>query len=190
MLPRITRDQLIAAFARFDAELRDSEDWHGWSDNKSHKWAISFQGRLYPIKQAVGLAAGVTPASFSGGDALNQRIAKLGFEVVRLADRPVAPPAPTPEIAELQTRIADLEGQVLEADLRTLTSQARLRLALTALADVGEYADHAEGCPIARCICGYVAAASRADKATRLAAGTPSLEEIMVALSRQGNTSA
>ncbi|MEN9934928.1 MAG: hypothetical protein RLZZ387_1507 [Chloroflexota bacterium] len=162
MIPKITRDELSAVLVRFDAELRDTDEWHDWEGNKGHKWAIAHGGRRYPIKLAVALAAGVLPATFSGGEGLNARIARMGFSVVRLEDRPHPTPAPAPEVAELQSQLYDLEMCLQEAKQFALTEQARLHLALAALAALRSHARHAPDCPISPCACGYSAADAHA----------------------------
>ena len=88
MLPTITREQILDAFQQFDQNLRGSPAWAAWEQNKGHKWAIVHEAQRYPVKQIVALAAGVVPSSFSGGNALNNRVTRLGFVVGRLEERP------------------------------------------------------------------------------------------------------
>lgn len=71
-LPPTTREQLIDAIKEFDARHRDQREWRDWQDNQSHKFAIEYEGRHYPVKQIISLATGVARNSFSGGETKNQ----------------------------------------------------------------------------------------------------------------------
>lgn len=76
--------------SRFDRDLRDSQDWQGWEDNKAHKYAIRVGDALYPVKQIVALATGMPVAEFSGGEGsgqANEYVRNRGFEVVPLRQR-------------------------------------------------------------------------------------------------------
>jgi len=79
-----SREELIAAMDKFDAELRDSKDWQGWEDKKNHKYAILHEGKRYPVKEIIHLATGVPVGSFSGGTAANGYMEKRGFKIVKL----------------------------------------------------------------------------------------------------------
>src|SRR5262245_37927122 len=111
--------------------MRGTDAWAAWELGSAHKWAIVYQEQRYPVKQIVALAAGVAVHTFSGGEALNRRIARLGFTIERLPDyEPLAPPSSPDEIplpSAVQKHIAELE-------LRILAEQTRARLALAALA--------------------------------------------------------
>jgi 5-methylcytosine-specific restriction protein A len=75
---------------QFDADLRQSERWEGWENNRSHKYAILERKTLYPVKQIVSLASGIPVSKFSGGIAAGQanKVARnAGFEVVVLHNR-------------------------------------------------------------------------------------------------------
>ncbi len=67
----------------------------GWEANRAYRWAIEHDGRLYPVKQIAALASGLSASAFSGGEALNTRLARLSFTIVALqpASEPPEPAA-------------------------------------------------------------------------------------------------
>lgn len=83
-LPKVERATFIAALLRFDAEFRETEDWQGWHESKAHRHAIFHEGKLYPVKFCIALAANVEVNSFSGGPEANTYATKRGFELVAL----------------------------------------------------------------------------------------------------------
>ncbi|MEN9935721.1 MAG: hypothetical protein RLZZ387_2300 [Chloroflexota bacterium] len=182
MLPRLSRSAVLAAIRQFDTELRATEAWAGWENNRAHRWAIEHEGQRYPVKQIAALASRLPTSAFSGGEALNTRVARLGFAIVAL--QPASGPlkAPAESAMDLQQRIEALEHDFAAARLLAITEQARLRLTLIALAETREYARHAAGCPVSPCTCGYVVADARATEITALASGEPSLTTVLTAL--------
>jgi hypothetical protein len=84
MLPRISRPAVLAAICQFDTELRVTEAWVAWEANRAHRWAIEHDGRRYPVKQLAALASSLPASAFSGGEALNTRVVRLGFTIVAL----------------------------------------------------------------------------------------------------------
>jgi hypothetical protein len=182
MLPRLSRPAVLAAICEFDTELRATEAWAGWEANRAHRWAIEYEGRRYPVKQIAALASGLLASAFSGGEALNTRLARLGFSIVALQPASGSLEAPTASATDLQQRVETLEHELAASRLLAITKQARLRLTLVALAETREYAGHAAGCPISPCTCGFVAADARATEITALAGGEPSLTTVLTEL--------
>lgn len=84
MLPETTRESVVNALRRFDEEFRGASEWANWEQYESHKYAIEYEGRRYPVKQIVSLATSVPVSSFSGGVEANAFIETLGFRVVPL----------------------------------------------------------------------------------------------------------
>jgi 5-methylcytosine-specific restriction enzyme A len=79
-----SRESIVLAMGRFDSEFREAKHWQQWEQNKAHKYAVSYNGKLYPVKQIVSLAIGVPVSDFSGGDGSGQAngaVKKAGFEV-------------------------------------------------------------------------------------------------------------
>ena len=80
-LPPVSADEISAAMARFDNELRSSPQWVKWEENQSHRFAVRKDGKLYPVKQVIALATGVPVSSFSGGVEANSYLKDRGFEI-------------------------------------------------------------------------------------------------------------
>lgn len=182
MLPRISRPAVLAAMCQFDTELRATEAWADWETNRAHRWAIAHDGRRYPVKQITALASDLPASAFSGGEALNTRLARLGFTITALQPAPEASEAPTASATDLQQRGEALAHELAATRLLAITEQARLRLTLVALAETREYARHAAGCPVSPCTCGFVAADARVTEIIALAGGEPSLTTVLAAL--------
>lgn len=182
MLPQLSRPAVLAAIYQFDTELRATEAWADWQNNRAHRWAIEHESQRYPVKQIAALASGFLASAFSGGEALNTRLARLGFTIVALLPASEPLEASTSSTTDLQQRVEALEHELAAARLLAITEQARLRLALIALAEMREYARHAVGCPISPCTCGFVAADARAMEITALAGGEPPLTTVLAAL--------
>jgi MrcB-like, N-terminal domain/EVE domain/AAA domain (dynein-related subfamily) len=84
MIPETTKEALLEAMERFDREARDNSEWKGWEAKQSHKYAIEYEGRRYPVKKIVSLATNTPVGSFSGGDEANGVVEKLGLHVSKL----------------------------------------------------------------------------------------------------------
>jgi hypothetical protein len=80
-LPPVTPSDISAAMVRFDNELRSTEPWAKWEENHSHRFAVKWNGSLYPAKQVIALATGVPVSSFSGGVEPNSYLKERGFEI-------------------------------------------------------------------------------------------------------------
>lgn len=79
-----TRATLERALRKFDRDFRDSEEWDDWLANQAHRYAIKWQGQLYPAKKIVSLATGTPVSYFSGGVQTNRYLESYGFEIAHL----------------------------------------------------------------------------------------------------------
>ncbi len=84
-LPNVPREELIRAIELFDSEYRHTDEWTGWEEKANHKYAISYNGRRYPVKAVIRLATGAPSITFSGGYEANTYVQKRGFSVVSLS---------------------------------------------------------------------------------------------------------
>src|SRR5690348_12270326 len=111
MIPETTRDSLLQAIERFDRELRGKPDWLSWPEQAgSHRWAISHNGQLYPVKQIISMATGQSASNFSRGEEANSYVTRYGFTVVPLlADGERSDP-----LARYASAFADLRSQTGE----------------------------------------------------------------------------
>jgi 5-methylcytosine-specific restriction enzyme B len=83
-IPAASREELLEAFKKFDRELRGSPEFTGWEEKSNYRYAIDYEGRRYPVKTIVSLAANVPTSGFSGGDEANGYVRARGFNVVAL----------------------------------------------------------------------------------------------------------
>lgn len=87
MIPDVARDTLLDSLSRFDRELRATPAWAGWEQNRVHKYAITHDGRYYPVKQIIFMATGLPKPRFLGGSQANTYVERRGFQVIRLERR-------------------------------------------------------------------------------------------------------
>ena len=83
-IPETTKKKVLEALGKFDREHRDEPRWQNFTGNPRHKYGISYEGRLYPVKEILKQATGLDNKKFTGGASANARVAELGFKVVRL----------------------------------------------------------------------------------------------------------
>ena len=79
-----TRQQLIEAIEKFDIEYRNQPEFSGFESNRSQKYALNYEGELYPPKMIIHLATGIERRSFNGGEESNSYLKKYGFEIETL----------------------------------------------------------------------------------------------------------
>ncbi|KDP87819.1 HNH endonuclease [Cupriavidus sp. SK-3] len=83
-IPTVERSAIALAMKEFDRELRATKDWKGWDSKKSQLYAISEGGALYPPKQIISMATGLSVRGFYGGHPTNSYLEERGFRIVRL----------------------------------------------------------------------------------------------------------
>jgi uncharacterized protein (DUF697 family) len=93
-IPPVSADKISAAMDRFDSELRADSQWINWESNQAHRYAIKRGDKLYPVKQVIAMASGVSVGSFAGGSQANDYLKGRGFEIVplRATEHPVHMP--------------------------------------------------------------------------------------------------
>ncbi len=108
-IPDVSRNEIIAALELFDSQQRGTPEWEGWEQRENHKYAIQYEGRLYPVKHIIGLAAGVGTNTFSGGDEANSFVQRRGLTIVPLDREPAG-------LNTLIQRFVDRYGTFSSAD--------------------------------------------------------------------------
>lgn len=83
-IPEVSKDKIIEALHNFDKDMRESWEWKAWESRRNHKYALKYDGKLYPVKESIRLATGFS--DFSGGKQANEYLTKLGFEIVKLRE--------------------------------------------------------------------------------------------------------
>lgn len=85
-IPKVGEDAVRKALHEFDQALRATPDWISWEDNKAQAWVLVVDGKRYPPKKIISMAAGIPVSSFSGGPESNEYLAERGFSVTRLRE--------------------------------------------------------------------------------------------------------
>ena len=121
-LPKTTtREDVIDAMTRFDQEQRTTPAWTNWHESKAQCFAIQHSGQLYPPKMIVALATGCAVSTFSGGTETNTWLARRGFEIVALRQKPQVPSYPPryaavleaePELVRQEFEVPVLDGKM------------------------------------------------------------------------------
>lgn len=78
----VTREAVLRALKQFEQDYPDTNDYDNWLDKKSYKYAVQFNGRLFPCKYILSEAARISTKEFTGGKQTNRVFQALGFEVV------------------------------------------------------------------------------------------------------------
>ena len=77
---RITRQRIVEALRWFDSQYPDTNDYRSWLENRVYKYALRYEGRLYPPKLIVRVARG-RDQPFVAAEALRV-LRQLEFEVI------------------------------------------------------------------------------------------------------------
>ncbi len=78
----ITREVVLRALRQFEQDYPDTNGYDQWLDKATYRYAVQFNGRLYPCKYVLSEASGVSTKEFTGGEQTNRVFRALGFDVV------------------------------------------------------------------------------------------------------------
>lgn len=78
-IPPTSRSAILDALNEFDRVERDQ--MRGWESNGNYEHALIHEGRRYPPKQIISMAANVPASTFSGGSQSNTYLEGYGFQV-------------------------------------------------------------------------------------------------------------
>jgi len=78
----VTRDDVLAALRHFDSMYADPNEYDRWLDKRTYKYAVRYAGRWYPCKYILSLASGFEVTVFGGGQQTNNKLRRLGLEVI------------------------------------------------------------------------------------------------------------
>ncbi|MDQ2995746.1 MAG: EVE domain-containing protein, partial [Chloroflexota bacterium] len=123
MIPAVPREQILQAMARFDRELRDSPEWADWQEQGNTRYAITVEGKLYPVKQIIVLATGTERSAFKGGSEANGYVEARGFKVTPI-DRQLE--STTPSKIAYDTARLDPLSTIFKQRFPSFTSQEYL----------------------------------------------------------------
>jgi hypothetical protein len=78
----VTRDAVLRALRQFEKDYPEANDYDHWLDMATYKYAVQFNGRLFPPKYILSEASGFPTQQLNGGEPTNSVFRALGFEVV------------------------------------------------------------------------------------------------------------
>jgi len=84
VIPSVSKGIIVEALKTFDRQFRNTPEFAGWENKGTQRYAIAYNGKLYPPKMIISLAAGIRRSEFSGGDQSNSYLKKFGFTIVDL----------------------------------------------------------------------------------------------------------
>ena len=77
-----TKHQVQDALHEFARQYADPDSVDNWLQKETYKYAIRFEGRLYPPKYILSVVTGIPTADFGGGEQTNRVFRVLGFDIV------------------------------------------------------------------------------------------------------------
>lgn len=78
----VTRQAILDALHEFARQHPDTDTYDSWLEKGTYKYAIQYDGRMYPPKHILSMATGIPTADFNGGEQTNHVFRQLGFDVV------------------------------------------------------------------------------------------------------------
>lgn len=78
----VTTQNILVAMKGFDSEYSKTNKYESWLDNKTYKYAVERNRRLYPCKHILSRATGIDTSEFCGGEQTNRIFRHLGFHII------------------------------------------------------------------------------------------------------------
>ena len=78
----VTREMILKQLHKFSGKYRDTNKYDGWLEKKNFRYAIQYDGKLYPCKYILSQATGISIRSFNGGEETNRVFRQLSFTIV------------------------------------------------------------------------------------------------------------
>lgn len=75
----ITSQDVVGVLEEFQAKYPNPASYRNWLQNQTYKYALEYQGRLYPPKYLLSQVTGIDSSEFSGGNLINPVFQALGF---------------------------------------------------------------------------------------------------------------
>ena len=77
----VTRQDILDVLHEFARQHPDTDTYDSWLEKGTYKYAVRYDGRMYPPKHILSLATGIPTADFNGGEQTNRVFRQLGFDV-------------------------------------------------------------------------------------------------------------
>ena len=65
----------------FADQYPDTDSYDDWLQKGTYRYALSYDGRLYPPKHILSVVTGIPTADFNGGEQTNRVFRQLGFDI-------------------------------------------------------------------------------------------------------------
>lgn len=77
----IQKEDVIKEVEKFRQRYKDTNEYKNWIGQGAYKYAIEYEGEIYPPKYILSKVTGIDLSEFSGGKAISDIFEKLGFLV-------------------------------------------------------------------------------------------------------------
>jgi 5-methylcytosine-specific restriction protein A len=78
---RVTRQRILDVLHEFTTQYPNTDSYDDWLQKRTYRYAIRYDGRLYPPKHILSVATGIPATEFNGGEQTNRVFRQLGFEI-------------------------------------------------------------------------------------------------------------
>jgi MoxR-like ATPase len=82
--PPSSREKVLECLVEFDSSHRGTAQWQDWERDHNYRYALSHEGKLYPVKQIISMVTGLPRTEFQGGETANRYLRQYGFDVISL----------------------------------------------------------------------------------------------------------
>ena len=79
---KITHQQVVQVLQEFDAAYPTSNAFDSWLERSNYRYALSYEGNLYPPKHILSEVTGLSIHDFSGGEETNRVFRQLGMVII------------------------------------------------------------------------------------------------------------
>jgi hypothetical protein len=77
----VTRQKILDVLHEFAAQNPNTDTYENWLQKGTYKYAVHYDGRVYPPKHILSLTTGIPTIKFNGGEQTNRVFRQLGFDV-------------------------------------------------------------------------------------------------------------
>jgi len=79
---RVTKQAVVKSLEAFASLYPNPNDYDHWLDKQSYRYAIDYEGKLYPPKHILSEITGISTTEYSGGYPTNRVFIELGFTII------------------------------------------------------------------------------------------------------------
>jgi 5-methylcytosine-specific restriction protein A len=77
----LTRQQILDALHEFARQYPNTDSYEEWLQKGAYKYAVRYDGRVFPPKHILSIVTGIPTVKFNGGEQTNRVFRQLGFDV-------------------------------------------------------------------------------------------------------------